>query len=387
MSGIPEITAVSISGALTCGMALSLLALLKRDLALGAEPGQSPPGPRLLALNLLLVPLLLLGGILVDHLGIRVVVLAGSMALALGLFGLSVRPALPKAFAALALAALGGAGLGIATVVLMPKAFFGSLEATASVNLGCVFFTLGALVTPPLIDVLERAMGLRKAVTVLAFLALVPALPAALAGEGTLDLPELSADQPHLLEQEAVWLAALVFFFYAPLEALIATGTATHLLGRAQQEGRPVWIPGFWVCFVGSRLLTALLQHARWLTPEWDAWLLVLLALLAGVVLGNLSGSTRRGAARFGLLFLGLVLGPIFPTLVGIVLRPTADAPESPGTACGLLFALGSLGSMVIGSLVVGRDPRQPVRLALRLPMLLALVVTAVALVFVLTAP
>jgi fucose permease len=375
MAGMQAVTAVTISGALVFGMMLALLGSLKLALAKRLDLGEGRVGSLLSALNLALIPMMLLSGVLIDRWAVRGVLIAGSVVLALAVFSLSVRLSYPRAFAALLLAGLGGAAVSAASVVLMPQAFFPG-EECASLNLGFVFFALGALVTPALTDVLLRAVGLRGTVALIAFLCLVPAFVAAVA---PVDVQQ-KADLQGLVGHESLWLAGLVFFLYAPLEASISVWATTWLTDLGHGERRAAWLlSGFWAMFLASRLLVAVLQHLRYLTPGWDAWVLVLPSLLAAVVLGNLAGSGRRGSARVGLLLLGFLLGPILPTLVGRVFR---DFPGETGTAYGTLFAIGSTGSLVLAPLIGASARRHTVQSALRIPLLLALLLTAAALVF-----
>jgi MFS family permease len=382
MPDIQAVTLLAISGAFVCGLVLALFGALKLALAQEGETGRHRVASQLAALNLCLILMTLLAGVLVDRWGVRGVVLSGSLILGVGLLALSARPAPPRDFLALLVAALGGSALWTASTVVMPQAFFGVAFATASVNLGYVFFALGALVAPGLLDVLVQGMGAKKALAVLAFVCLLPAFPAALAGEGTLEAPGGREDVAVLLQDGHVWLAGLVFFFYVPLEAAVGIRTTTYLVASSQPRRQGAWVAGFWAAFVVSRLLTALAQHADILRPHYEAWFLVLLALLAAVTLGNLSATIRPSSARIGVILLGLLIGPVFPTLVGMVLRSNG---EEQGTALGVLFGMGSLGSLVLGPIFAGRGTPQSVWPAVRLPMVLALVLTAVALVFSLT--
>jgi fucose permease len=133
--------------------------------------------------------------------------------------------------------------------------------------------------------------------------------------------------------------------------------------------------------FLVSRLGVGLLQHAGHLGDGWGPWLLVVPALLAAVVLGNLAGTVNPANARLGLMLLGLFLGPIFPTLLGMVFR-TPGLHEAQGTAYGVLFAGGSVGTLVLAPLIGAAVRRGAPQAALRVPMLLALVLTAAALLF-----
>src|SRR5207302_5930133 len=116
------------------------------------------------------------------------------------------------------LARLGSACLSVASIVRMRVAFFPD-SPTASLTLGIAFFALGALVTPVLVDVLSGAGNFSRAAIVLALVCLLPALFAAVTGGQHFEVKHNSAESPALASSQAVWLAGLVFFFYAPLEA------------------------------------------------------------------------------------------------------------------------------------------------------------------------
>jgi len=104
-------------------------------------------------------------------------------------------------------------------------------------------------------------------------------------------------------------------------------------------------------------------------------------------VLGNLAGTASRTAARRGLYLVGFLLGPIFPTLIGILFeRLAADNEAANGTAYGLVFATGSLGSLLLAPLIGSLARRRTAQFALRLPMSLAILATLAALVFCLVA-
>jgi len=385
MSGMQMMTAATISGALVFGMTLALFGSLKLALARRLQPDDGQVRRMLLALNVALMPLMLLCGLLVDLHGARWVLMAGSLALAGGLGCLIARPTYPHAFGAILLAGLGAAALSTASTVLMPRAFFSPAETSASLNLGYVFIALGALVTPVLTDILLRAFDLRRTLGLFALLALVPAGLALFPHAEHWRIADQSGDAAALLAEPSSWLAALVFFVYAPLEASISLWTFNLLSERGQDERQAGGLlSGFWAAFLASRLLVALGQHLDLMSESWDRWLVVVPPLLAAALIGNLVGASRRGQPRVGLILLGLLLGPVFPTLLGMIFRHVAAAEQ--GLAYGLVFAAGSLGSLLLSPLA-GFRTRQPLQTMLRMPIFLALLLTAMALMMGLMTP
>src|SRR5260370_27050813 len=107
--------------------------------------------------------------------------------------------------------------------------------------------------------------------------------------------------------------------------------------------------------FLAGRVLAAFLQDQNVVRDGSDAWVIPVLGLAAAVVLGNLISAPAHQKTGWGLLALGLILGPVFPTLVSMVLKfgPSPGTTyEMPGTAYGVMFAIGSLGGVILGHLM-----------------------------------
>jgi len=167
MSGLQAVTAVTISGAFVIGIVLALLGSIKLSLARQLQVGEGRIGGLLSALNLALIPMMLLTGLLIDRLGVRVVLILGALITAFAIFCLSLGPTYRRAFFALLLAGLGLAAMSTSVVVLMPIAFFQHADASAGLNLGHVFIALGALLTPLLADLFLRTLEYRRTVLIL----------------------------------------------------------------------------------------------------------------------------------------------------------------------------------------------------------------------------
>jgi fucose permease len=386
MNGVLRpVTEVAISSAFIFGMVAALWGSLKLTLTRSLNLGQGHVGSLLTAFNLALAPMMLLSGVLIDTWGIRPVVILASAAAAASLFALSYSPAVPRSFAAVLLGGLGAAGLCTGSIVLMPEALFPQ-EPTPSLNTGIVFMAIGALVAPVFVDVAIRLVGYPRSMAMLASLCLIPGIFALLAG--TEDLPAGGNDPTEVLARHSLWLAALVLALYTPIEASISFWATTYLTEQGANERRANWLlTGFWTTFLASRLLVAALMHGRYLRPEWSAWLVVVPALLTAVILGNMAGTVGVERAGRGILLLGFCLGPIFPTLVGMVYEQLSEVDvRCEGTAFGTLFAAGSLGSLLLSPVVGAAANRGTMQAALRIPMIGALLLTAAALVFGLAA-
>jgi fucose permease len=385
MSGLSSVAAVTCTAAFVFGMLLALLGALKLKLAERLEIGEGRVGGLLAALNLALIPMMLVSGLLIDTFKVRPVLIGGAMLAAVAVFSLALRRTYLSVLACVLVLGAGAACVSTASVVLMPKAFgFTSNELAASVNLGHVFVALGALMMPTVVDLLVRVLDFRKAMALLALVCLVPAVAAALYQPGAEGEPAERADLVGLLGRDSlpILLAGLAFLFYAPLEFAVSTWGSTYLtVDQGYREGRAAWIMSFfWLAFVVGRLLMTVLFHSGRLTPALSPGIVFVLALAAAALMGNLAGSGKPRSAAWGLVLLGLALGPIFPTLVAIALE---KAQNSYGTAYGLMFAIGSAGSAalapVLGILARGKTVTRPLRLLA--PLALLLVIVALALV------
>jgi fucose permease len=385
MSGFQTVTAVTISGAFVFGMLLVLLQSLRAVLAKRFDLS----GPRvdwlLSALNLSLIPMMLLSGILSDKLGVQSVLLVGSLVTAVAVFLLALSGTGLKALGAILLAGAGGASLSTGSSVLMSKAFFPDNEP-ASQNLGNVFFALGALVTPAFVATLLQRLDYRRALGGVALLCLLPALLAALTEPSAFRIDGGPADLGAVLRSPILWLAGLAFLLYAPLEGSLGTWATQYLTDRGFRERRAAWLlSGFWLMFLAGRLVTALLQENGTLPKNAAAaGLMVVLALASAVFLGNMAGARTRFSGALGLLLVGAFFGPIFPTLVGMLF---VRFPHERGTAFGAMFAIGAVGNLVLPPLIGAHARRVTIQRAMTIPMVMALLLALATLVFGLCLP
>jgi fucose permease len=185
-----------------------------------------------------------------------------------------------------------------------------------------------------------------------------------------------------VFHSKVVLLTGLVFLLYGPLEWMLSAWATTFLTGLGMSERlSALALSGFWLSFLASRLLVALLMAHEWIAPGIaEAWLIVGLALLAGVTIGNMAGVQTAYQAAVALVLTGFCLGPIFPTLVGILFR---FVPEERGTAFGAMYSLGSLGGILLPPIMGAYAARRTFRAAWRIPMIMALLMGLVAVVLV----
>lgn len=380
MSGLNTLAPVTIAAAFAFGMVLALLGSIKLPLAKRLALSEAQVGTLLAALWLALIPMMPISGLLIDRLGPRGVLIVGALLVAMALSWLALGQTYRAALGSILLVGAGGACLSTGSSVLMEHAFFPG-NAAASQNLGNVFFGLGALLTPALAEWLMRTLDYRRAVGLLAAVCIVPALLAAGTASATWEvLPRGGGEGGwrQVLGDPVLWMIGLAFLLYAPLESTIATWATTYLTDLGVNERRAAWLlSGFWATYLLGRLVAALAQQElAWLRGS-ESWLVVVLALLAAVFVGNLVGARTGSLGSAGLLALGAFLGPIFPTLVGILFE---HFTHHKGTAFGAMFAIGSVGVLFLPPLIGAYARRTSIRRAMGIPLVLALLLAGLLL-------
>src|SRR5262249_4614057 len=126
------------------------------------------------AFSLLLVPMMLVAGLLIDKWGLQPVLIGGSLLAGLGITALEPSRTDRSALPGVLLSAAGAAALPTTSLVLLPRAF-APRNVTAAANLGCIFLALGVLLTPGLMGWLTRRCGFRRGLILLALACLTPA--------------------------------------------------------------------------------------------------------------------------------------------------------------------------------------------------------------------
>jgi fucose permease len=381
MIGFQDLAAICISGAFVFGVILALLGSIRVPLARHLDVDEARVGGLLSGLNLAMIPMMLLSGLLIDAWGIRLTLILGALITSAALALPAFRKSYQAAFVAMLLVGMGSAWISVATILLMPKAFFGAKHLSASLNLGNVFFGLGVLVMPPLADFLLRTLDLKKVLLIVAACCLLPALFAILTPGRDFELEEAQqGDLSRVMGEPMLWLAAAIFFLYGPMEWSMGAWLTTYLAEHSWRRSRAtLLLSGFWLAFLGSRVAFAFLQKDDILPERTDPWVVTGLSVIAAMAIGHLVGSSSDANVAPTVLLVGLAFGPIFPTLVGSVFRAF---PHERGTAYGAMFAVGSLGGLVVPILIARSTRRGPVQQALRWPTVFCLIMAAAGTLF-----
>ncbi len=335
------------------GMGTALLGSIKVTLARKLRIDEARIGGLVATFGFTLIPAMLAVGFLSDALGRQPVTIGGALLFAASLVLFAQASAYWMVLAAVLLLSAGWAALiNVVNPLSLPA--FGGSEAYA-INLGCFIFGIGSFVTPLGVVFLVRRLELRGTLLLLSVSGLVmaalacatqfptvaPAQPAQAAAEVAAP-PGLGV----LLRDPVMWLCALALFFYMPAEATMGAWATTYVTDKGMKEGAAsVLLSGFWLVYTASRLVAALTIPKGSETAVILVLSLVSVAAWVAVVLCR-----GRSLAATLVLAVGLIFGPIYPTLVAVLLKHF-DA-SLHGRAISLFFTLGGLGCTVIPMLI-----------------------------------
>jgi fucose permease len=363
---------------LVSGMGVALLGSIKLPLALRLQIDEARVGGLVSLFGFIMIPVILTAGFLTDLFGRQVVFMSGCILLAASLVLLAQAKSYALALVAVVLLSSGWSLLINVGNVLTPLAFPG--KVAYATNLANVFFGLGAFLTPLALAFLVRRASLPAALTLVGVLALAPAGLALGVDFAGLVPPAQSEGvaAPSLgivLADPIIWLCGLALFCYGPLEASLGAWSTTYLSERGvRAELASGLLSGFWLAYMLSRLTTAFTLPAH-----QEAILILVMALLSVGVLLGMVVSRNAPTAMALVLAAGFVFGPIFPTLMAVLLGHFA--PSVHGRAVGLLFAIGGVGWTTIPMLIGVYARRTSVQRAFSVAVVAAVGLCSVALV------
>ena len=199
--------------------------------------------------------------------------------------------------------------------------------------------------TPLIVAYLVRVKSLSLTLFLLGGVAILPALLALAA-----KFPPLGevAEQGFgdLLASPFVWLCAMALFFYGPLEASLGGWATSYLVEQGVDEkSASAWLAGFWLMYMLSRLTAAIALSG---VPPTMVILVVSAASIA--LVSYLVVCRNRTMAVVLIPLAGLIFGPIFPTLIAVLLGHVPV--QLHGRAVGLFFLIGGVGWTIIPMLI-----------------------------------
>lgn len=349
----PMLTLMQIAALATAGMCFALLGSVKLPLARKLQIDEGKVGGLVAVFGFTLVPMVVVAGFLVDLVGKQAVLGGGFLLVVISLVVLAHSRRYAAALVAVLVLGTGWSALVNVLNVTSPPAFVPPDDLPQrmayAMNMGDFIFGVGTFVTPLIIVSCAQRFGLTR--TLYGFAA-VSVIPLSLGLGVDWEALRVGANESvagglaKLLSDPIVWICSAAFFFHVPTEASIATWATTLMIDKNVSEAKAsTLLSVFWMTFMGSRLVTALTL------PEGAAATLVVVMACCSVAI-TLGIVFCRGTTLMRILIVvaGAVVGPIFPTLIAILLAHVE--PSLHGRAVGIFFCIGGIGWTAIPILI-----------------------------------
>jgi fucose permease len=362
----------AVLGVFNFGIVVAFLGSIKLRLADRLELDDARMGRLIAVWQATSLVIMLLVGPLLDRFGHRPVLILGFLIVSASILLFAITRRVSVIFGASVLLGVGGSCVNTGGNTLLPATINPDNPAVA-LNLGNVFFGLGAFAVPFLIAYLFERLSFRGALSVFAAITALGVIPAALASYPQVASGFELATALELAGNAAVWIAALCLFCYIGLEVSMASWTTTYLKDIGWGEKRASLLFAlFWVAMMAGRLATS-----RFVTTEIGRTTIQVVVIVAAalILLMTLTGRRRLGAVS--VILLGLCFAPIFPTTVGLTFA--RFDPALYGSVFALIFAVGLLGSTVVPAAIGAISKQKSIRTGMRILFGLAVVLFVLA--------
>ena len=365
------------------GLAYALVGGLKLSLVERLQIDEGKVGRLVGGFGTMFGPTILMSGFLTDAVGRKGVWLAGSIAVASSILIFARTRTYRGALVAVVLLGIGWAAQVNVSNVLMRVAVAADRpreQLVWATNFFDFVFGFGAFVTPMVLAVILRRLGYAKGLLLLAIVATAPLVlgifaemqPPAVAAQavaaqavaapaGTAQAAAAGGSAA-LLGSPLFWVLGFAFLFFVPLETSVA-GWATTLVMRQMPPDVPearakrlgaLTLSGFWLGFTGSRLVVSVLGATgvltRLLGKTNEQALLVALGVACLLLMLALAFERGRAVTSATICLAGVACGPVFPTMMAVVLLSVP--PDTMGRAVGFFFSFASVGWTVVPMLI-----------------------------------
>jgi fucose permease len=347
------------SGVFALGICFSILGSIKLKLAEQLQINDAQAGRLISALMFSSLIFVLLIGPLTDLLGFKLIAIVGFAAGGICIWLLA--SAISYSAAIVACLLLGFAAMCVNTVgnTLGPNILFEGQNPAAASNLLNVFFGVGAFITPLIVAALLKKLGYKATVGIIGAILFVPIIYTIF---GTFPPPPEGfriTQAISLLGRGGIWAGGLALFCYMSLEVTLAGFITTYLKSHEMSDEKAgTTLSGFWIALMAARLIAAFTIPA-----DMFVYALPILALVAAISIAAMVGAKSVGLGVGATLVTGFVLGPIFPSLVGVTFSKT----EASGSVFSLIFGIGLLGAILMPSLIGKYAAEMNIRQSLRI--------------------
>lgn len=338
--------ATACAGLFTYGVLVSFLGATLPELRARLDFDIERGGTLFSLLYLPQIVMVIVAGPLIDRFGKRPVLAVGALVSAATMVGVAYAPAYAMLAVLVFVLGLAGSFLNTGSNTLVPDLY--PEGSSSALNLGNIFFGLGAVFFPLLVALLAAHLGVRPTLWLIALLmaglglaVLLEKFPVPKAASG-FDWKEArrAAFDP------AVINLSWVLFFYSALEISTGGWLRTYL----EQEFRVSAPTSRWLLTIfWTALMLGRLAASR-IVKKVRGSRLVLQAS-AGAVVGLVLIALARDkwVATAGIVVCGLSFAPVFPTTAGTA---STYFPKHFGTVFGIMMSTGLIGGLVLPAAV-----------------------------------
>jgi fucose permease len=321
-------------------------------------------GSLVMALFLTSCVVQLIIGPLVDKLGYKPVAIMGFLVTSASLFLLAYASTYSLALSACVLLGVGAMSCNTVGNTLIPVVLFKGKDPARASNLGNAFFGLGYVLTPWLLTLFLKVLGLSyvASVSIIAILVLLFLLFSLTPKYPQIPTGYQFSSAVSLLGNGAIIIAALALFCYISLEVSMGTWIRqlmTQLYaGEADASTYAGWVLGFFgVAMMTGRFITSAVKNLT----AMGAKVITAMSFLSIAAIVLMIVTKSPALAIVAIILTGLAFAPIFPTIVGVTFAKFE--PRLYGSIFGIIFAIGLLGGTFvpkwIGNLSVGSTVQQ----------------------------
>ncbi|RPJ55704.1 MAG: MFS transporter [Acidobacteria bacterium] len=346
------VAVVALMAVFTLAVCFIILGAISSDLmaALNLDAAQFASLVMALFLTSCIVQLLI--GPAVDKFGYKPVAILGFAVTSVSIFLLASAGSFAAAFAACVLLGVGAMSCNTVGNTLIPVVLFEGRDPARASNFGNAFFGMGYVLTPFLLTLFMRTIGLSYSTSLLIFAVLVLVF---LIVSLTAVYPQVPsgfqlARAVSLLGRAPVLIAAFALFCYIALETSMGSWTRRlmeELFGRDMSTEDA----SFWAGMVLS-LFGVAMMIGRFVSSAIKNLTAIGIRVIAGAALVSLGAivllmmTDSSNVAILAVFLVGLAFAPIFPTIVGVTFSSFDSSLY--GSIFGIIFAFGLLGGTFV---------------------------------------
>jgi fucose permease len=322
-------------------------------------------------------------GPMVDKFGYKPIAVFGFIITSVSLLLLAVAASFSVALIACILIGFGAMALNTVGNTLIPVVLFEGKDPARASNLGNGFFGLGYVLTPLVIVLIIKTMGLsyKVALIVLAILCALFLIFVFTASFPKVQVGFTFAKASKVAVKPAVLVAALALFCYMALEISMGTWVKSLMqeLFGASGNTDPATKAGLVLSLFGVALMVGrfIVSGVKNLTAMGSK-LITFSSLLALIAIFLMIIAKGPALGIFAVMLAGLAFAPIFPTIVGVTFAKFD--PSLYGSILGVMFSIGLLGGTLVPKFIGNVSVGSTVQQSLLIPAIMAAILLVISL-------